>query len=365
MQARIFQYTEAGHTPHRRPVQAARGWQRTGGSPSSSSTTIPASASASLQEAPVDQWDPDAWREVTRRWERGPRPGFSSGSTSQAHREFEVVANIGIPVRGLFIFMILFVVLIGPINFYWLTQTRRRIWLLWTVPVFSLITCAILFGYMLVSEGWRGHYRAASVTVLDEATQHSTVGWLGYYTPTTPSSSLHFSDDTEFTPHLLQDRYLGHQQSRTADQLDQQPPAPRHWLARRQGAALSHGPPQRARNASSPAPRRTAASRSSTPSKRGDEALPGRTGRQDLEGGQPRPGPEVKLQPTDLVAASKDGTLRDGFGKTWINLLDEIAKKPADFCGRLLPGHHRQRVPVLEQGLQHVQSRRRRPSTAS
>ena len=30
--ARIFQYTEAGHTPHRRPVQAARGWQRTGGS---------------------------------------------------------------------------------------------------------------------------------------------------------------------------------------------------------------------------------------------------------------------------------------------------------------------------------------------
>ena len=93
--------------------------------------------------------------------------------------------------------------------------------------------------------------------------------------------------------------------------------------------------PAKRRSIANPPPGGRRADRA-TPSKRGDEALPGRTGRQDLEGGQPRPGPEVKLQPTDLVAASKDGTLRDGFGKTWINLLDEIAKKPADCSGYYL-----------------------------
>ena len=123
-----------------------------------------------LAEAPVDQWDPDAWREVTRRWERGakawlqqllPLPRRTASSRSSP--------TSASPSAACFIFMILFVVLIGPINFYWLTQTRRRIWLLWTVPVFSLITCAILFGYMLVSEGWPATTEAASVTVLDEA----------------------------------------------------------------------------------------------------------------------------------------------------------------------------------------------------
>src|SRR5205823_12860439 len=89
---------------------------------------------------------------------------------------------------------------IGPVNISLLSRWKRRIWLLWTVPLLSGFTVLAVFGYMLLSEGWSRHLRIETITVLDESTlRAATVGWTAFYSPVTPGDGLHFSYDTEVT----------------------------------------------------------------------------------------------------------------------------------------------------------------------
>ena len=116
--------------------------------------------------------------------------------------------DVRLPVRGLLILMFLFAIVIGPVNLYVLARMRRRIWMLWTVPTFSLITCLAVFGYMIVAEGWGGHLGIETVTILNEGTgRATTIGHVGIYTPLTPSDGLHFSYDTEVTSAFEADRF--------------------------------------------------------------------------------------------------------------------------------------------------------------
>jgi hypothetical protein len=155
------------------------------------------------KEIDIASWDPDDWRLVTGMWETYAGAWQQVRTPTDANKEFPIVEGIGIPVRGLFVVMFLFVILIGPVNVYWLARSKRRLWLLWTVPIFSLITCLLLVGYMIATEGWHGHVRVETITVLDESGQRAaTIGWQGYYCPVTPAGGLRFSLDTELTPHL-------------------------------------------------------------------------------------------------------------------------------------------------------------------
>jgi hypothetical protein len=117
------------------------------------------------------------------------------------NKDFPVIERIGIPVRGLFILMLVFVFVIGPINLIWLARKRRKIWMLWTVPAIALLTCLAVTGFALFGEGVSATSRAESFTILDESSHHaSTIGWTAYYAPITPGEGLHFSYDTELTP---------------------------------------------------------------------------------------------------------------------------------------------------------------------
>ena len=64
-----------------------------------------------------------------------------------------LVAETTVPVRGLFVLVLLFGVGIGPANLWLLSRYKRRIWLWWNVPAISLLTCLVVFGYSLASEG--------------------------------------------------------------------------------------------------------------------------------------------------------------------------------------------------------------------
>jgi hypothetical protein len=109
-------------------------------------------------------------------------------------------------VLGLFILMIVFALTIGPANLFLLGRLKKRIWLLWTVPAISLTTCAAVFGYMMVVEGWQGHLRTEAVTVLDETSRRAaTLGFTGFYAPLTPGDGLRFSTETELTPQVRVD----------------------------------------------------------------------------------------------------------------------------------------------------------------
>jgi len=118
-----------------------------------------------------------------------------------ANAKLPVVEKLSIPVRGLLALIVLFAVVIGPVNLWVLGRKRRRMWLLWTVPTISILTCGAIWGYSLLAEGWRGQSRSRTLTILDQRNlAATTIGWMGFYAPLTPADGLRFSADTEVTP---------------------------------------------------------------------------------------------------------------------------------------------------------------------
>lgn len=138
----------------------------------------------------------------------------------------QVVGEVKVPVRGLLVLVIAFAVGIGPVNVWFLSRRGRKMWLWWIVPAVSLATCLVVFAYSLASEGVHGHGRTSLVTILDENNHRaSTLGFVSYYCPLTPSDGLHFSYDTAVAPLYANDRYADpfrHQRSRTLDWTNDQ-----------------------------------------------------------------------------------------------------------------------------------------------
>ncbi|MCS7046576.1 MAG: hypothetical protein NZO58_09495, partial [Gemmataceae bacterium] len=156
-----------------------------------------------VSTTPFSAWEPNHYRKVTDTWATARNYPSQVTSPWTANNAFPVLADVSVPVRGLFILMVLFAILIGPVNVLWLSRIKRRIWMIGTVPALSFFTCVALAGYLIVVDGWYGHVRATGITVLDENSQRAaTIGWLGYYCPTTPSRGLRFSADMELTPHF-------------------------------------------------------------------------------------------------------------------------------------------------------------------
>jgi hypothetical protein len=117
-----------------------------------------------------------------------------------------VVENVRIPTRGIIIAMVVFVVLIGPVNIIYLNRIQRRTWMLWTIPAISLVTTLLVFVYSLLREGITPDTRLAGLTVLDQTSrQAATIGGEAFYCPLTPGGGLNFELATEVTP--LVNRY--------------------------------------------------------------------------------------------------------------------------------------------------------------
>ncbi|MBL7132804.1 MAG: hypothetical protein ISS78_01780 [Phycisphaerae bacterium] len=143
------------------------------------------------------------WERVKQMWQQSYQPFSDRRDIDAANRLFPVIEDLQIPVRGLFLLMLLFAVGIGPVNLIVLAKLRRRIWMLWTVPAISLVTCAAVFGYATFAEGWRGHRRTEMLTILDQAAHRATtIGWTAFYSPLTPGGGLRFGYETELRPQL-------------------------------------------------------------------------------------------------------------------------------------------------------------------
>jgi hypothetical protein len=155
--------------------------------------------------------------QVGQPWRRGF--GLDDG-----HRAFPVTDNLTMPTGAMFTFSILFALIVGPVNLLLLTRKNRRVWLLWTVPVISLVTFGVILAYSLVSEGITPTSRQAVLTLLDQSQKRAvTIGMLGYYSPLTLSAGLRFAPDAELTP-FLERRWDARQQTRCLDWTSGQ-----HW----------------------------------------------------------------------------------------------------------------------------------------
>ncbi len=121
-----------------------------------------------------------------------------------------VVADYGVNVKLIMVLIIVFALLIGPANIFVLSKMRRRIWLLWTVPVTSTAAALLVLGVSLFQEGLLRQCSSASYTILDQRRQEAvTFGFVGYYATLTPSGIV-FSPDTEATACVDRERYGNH-----------------------------------------------------------------------------------------------------------------------------------------------------------
>jgi hypothetical protein len=140
------------------------------------------------------------------------------------------------PVTAFCVLISVFVIAIGPVN-YWLLRRRRQLHLLLlTIPASAAVITVLLFGYALVADGLDVRVRARSLTHLD---QHSgrAVCWtrLSYFAGLSPRGGLRFSADTAVFP-LEQVPREGYQEAGLFRELawdEEQQQLASGWLASR------------------------------------------------------------------------------------------------------------------------------------
>ena len=143
----------------------------------------------------------DQWSQVMESWLRTATPWRWERLSGDVNNVFPVVGSLAVPVRGLYFLMLLFALIVGPVNLIVLSRKKRRIWMLWTTPVISLVACLAVLAYATFSEGWKRHIRTEGLTILDEnAHRATTIGRTAFYSALIPNEGLHFSYETELTP---------------------------------------------------------------------------------------------------------------------------------------------------------------------
>ncbi|MDR3197011.1 MAG: hypothetical protein LBU34_03990 [Planctomycetaceae bacterium] len=110
-----------------------------------------------------------------------------------------VVANYGINIKLIMILIVVFAALIAPVNIYILSLVKRRIWLLWTVPLTSLVASVLVLGVSFFQEGFLRQSSSATYTIFDQQREEAvTFGFVGFYSTLTPRGIV-FAPETEAT----------------------------------------------------------------------------------------------------------------------------------------------------------------------
>lgn len=106
--------------------------------------------------------------------------------------------DVETPLRILLLVVLGFSVLVGPLNYLFLSRRDKKILLLVTVPGIALLGTLSVIGFAWLYEGFRQEVRANSLTFLDQTRQKAaTFSFLGLYSTLTPSDGLRFKPTTE------------------------------------------------------------------------------------------------------------------------------------------------------------------------
>ncbi|TWT89928.1 hypothetical protein Mal64_03100 [Pseudobythopirellula maris] len=156
-------------------------------------------------------------RQADRRRDQNsmPREFFFEGAWSKRHgltpprpsREFSnlLIPGVGLaPVMEFQGLITLFVLVIGPLN-YWLLMRRHRLSLLvLTVPACALLVTLGFFAYAMLGDGFGNRARVRSVTLIDQTGPRAgeAVCWsrLSMYCGLTPQGGLRMPSDTVVYP---------------------------------------------------------------------------------------------------------------------------------------------------------------------
>ncbi len=156
-----------------------------------------------VSESDPTRWNKALWRHMRGKWQSHAQFRSAMSTPEDANRGFPVVESLAVPARGIFLLMLVFAILIGPVNVFFFSKRGKRMRLFWTVPLVSLLTSGVVFAYSILSEGITNRIRLSGVTILDQRNHHAaTEGLLAYYCPLTPGGGLDFDTQTELLPQV-------------------------------------------------------------------------------------------------------------------------------------------------------------------
>lgn len=140
-------------------------------------------------------------RWVQRSWLM--RHGFAPNIPTLDFSNF-LIPGVGLaPVVEFRVLITIFVLLIGPINYWVLSRAKRLYLLALTVPLGAAAVTLLLFSYAFLADGFATQVRTRSFTLLDQPTGNA-VSWArqSYYSGFAPAEGLYFPDDTAIYPIL-------------------------------------------------------------------------------------------------------------------------------------------------------------------
>jgi hypothetical protein len=183
----------AQHGPAPRPNGAATGYflgrihVPTSDAMTAGGLAAAVSAATALQDAnwALPMNSARDWGVITARGFRLPIPGVE-----------------GVPARAYLLILLVFSLLIGPVNYWFFRRRRQQVLVVLTAPLISAMFLVLLAGYVLVGEGLGVRARAVTFTMLDEARRQAvTRASISLYAAgMTPAGGLQFSRDTAVLP---------------------------------------------------------------------------------------------------------------------------------------------------------------------
>jgi len=135
------------------------------------------------------------------RWSWRQRHGLSTQDANPDFWKF-LIPGVGLPpVNGFRVVITLFVLVIGPLNFYLLRRRKRLNLLVVTVPCIAGVITLSLLLYAVLADGLGTRVRVRSYTEIDQR-HGTTTCWsrLSYYAGMAPRGGLVFPDDVAVLP---------------------------------------------------------------------------------------------------------------------------------------------------------------------
>ena len=120
----------------------------------------------------VSKWNYNDWLTVDRHLNAGRAQFVDEGSQYRMsfYKSFQIPGVGQPPVIMFRLMIVLFVIIIGPVNYIMLARMRRLNLLLFTVPAISIVTCLSLLLFAMINDGFGLYGRVESVSYLDQRT---------------------------------------------------------------------------------------------------------------------------------------------------------------------------------------------------
>jgi hypothetical protein len=129
------------------------------------------------------------------------RLGVAGRMDNTEFLQFLIVGIRSVPVTAFLVFISLFTLVIGPLNYFVLARKKKLNFLVVTIPALAVVTSVFLFGYSALSHGFSVKSRVRSLTMIDQGNNKAvTTARLVIYAGMTPSDGLSFSPSTAVIP---------------------------------------------------------------------------------------------------------------------------------------------------------------------